>query len=249
MSKITFKLINIEYSFVTCGNYNFIIHNKTKYINVDAMCKSFNKKYSDCVSSKDIIKELEKFNKMPYIINKSDNHLLEGTFVHLSIATNVAKWISNELFVIINEIIIKSYYNDKFLLNKSDIKKSDVKKTDVKKTDVNKSDVNKSDLIKEIINYDNKINECSTYLDITIEKLKDFDYYKIADSIKCPKYKKINIENINKLNDTELNNILIDLKKSFNNYYYNLKSGASKVSDLQGDSKFENKYCIFSDSD
>lgn len=300
MSKITFELVNVEYSLVTCGKCNIIIHNKTKYINVDAMCKNFNKKYSDWVASsegKEITKELKKFNKMPYRVNKSDDDLLEGTFAHSSIATLVAKWISNELFVIVNEIIIKSYYNDNILLKpkvvrktkttvssdedksvkskvvkkvkddsdekevkpkksakedddkpKKSIKstKDDDKKSTKEKVDISKEGLinSKEGLIKEITRYNKKIKECVYLLESVISKLGDLGY---DDYVSCSEYEEVKKTDISKLDEKELTTILNKLKKKFKNYNSNLKTGASKVSDWYGNSKFEEQYCVSSD--
>ncbi len=309
MSKITFELVNVEYSLVTCGKCNIIIHNKTKYINVDAMCKNFNKKYSDWVASsegKEITKELKKFNKMPYRVNKSDDELLEGTFAHSSIATLVAKWISNELFVIVNEIIIKSYYNDNILLKPKTVRKvkapflssdeekpvksrvvkkvkddhkddekevkpkksikedddkpkksikskDDDKPKSTKEVDISKEgsintkegSINtKEGLIKEITRYNKKNKECVYLLESVISKLEDLGY---DNYVSCSEYEEVKKADISKLEEKELTKILNGLKKKFKKYNSNLKTGASKVSDRYGNSKFEEDYCMSSD--
>ena len=135
-NRITFELSNVEYSIVSCSNidYTIILHNKTKYININKLCSDNGKKYSEWTAlkdSKEIISYLKKFNKMPFYDNKNNENVdFNGSFVHSTIATSVARWISIELFVIVNEIVNKSYYNDSSLKPKRVVKKVSDKKDD-----------------------------------------------------------------------------------------------------------------------
>ena len=89
----------------------------------------------------------------------------------------------------------------------------------------------------------NKIKKCLYLLESAICKLDDIGY---NNYISCSEYEEIDKTNISKLDEKELTKILNNLKKKFKNYKSNLETCTTKVSDIYGNTNFEDEHYISS---
>lgn len=191
---ITYKPIIPGFCYGTYSDLKIIMMEKNRYFNASHLCKSKGKQYSDwskLKSSKGQIKSISKLKGIKIsdlIIEKKggggDHHKVKGTYVHPSIMTHVAIWVSFDFGTKVSDIVNDYLDKERNILIKKQKKLLEKKDDIIKKKNDKIDDLSdKIDILmkeqKELLNFSKETKEHNHKLSNKQDKiLKNSKYIK-----------------------------------------------------------------------